>query len=133
MAKQKLNKKKLNICRTYGGRNYQTAYVRGGWEHFWAECWFQKDADMVNYKTKEYYPIIRNGKILVVPDSEIEFWNGEKNRPLQVCRPCPCGCDDRDGIKGIGYLTGSNQVGAGFTIWFASEKSFQKVQGILNA
>ena len=24
-------------------------------------------------------------------------WHGEKDRLLQVCRPCPCGCDDRGG------------------------------------
>lgn len=44
------------------------------------------------------------------------IWNGEENRPLMACRPCECGCDTRDGSKGVGYLTGSDSTGKGFTI-----------------
>jgi hypothetical protein len=49
-------------------------------------------------------------------------WQGEKDRLLQVCRPCPCGCDDRGGRPGVGYLTGSDEEGNGFTIWIESKK-----------
>ncbi len=58
----------------------------------------------------------------------MEFiWSGEKERELALSRPCSCGCDERDGFKGVGYLTGSNEKGEGFTIWLEDEAVFQAV------
>ena len=52
------------------------------------------------------------------------FWGNDKNvaigRPLQLCRPCICGCDRRAGNQGVGYLTGD-----GFTIWIETEEVYQ--------
>jgi hypothetical protein len=58
-------------------------------------------------------------------------WHGEKDRLLQVCRPCPCGCDDRGGRTGVGYLTGSDAAGNGFTIWIESEEVFHRLEKLL--
>ncbi|RJR44301.1 MAG: hypothetical protein C4567_04345 [Deltaproteobacteria bacterium] len=55
-------------------------------------------------------------------------WKGEKSRLLQVCRPCPCGCDVRDGRPGVGYLTGSDDGGNGFTVWIESEEVYQRLE-----
>ena len=54
-------------------------------------------------------------------------WNGDKCRPLSLCRPCSCGCDTRDGVKGVGYLTGSDADGNGFTVWIATEEVYRRV------
>jgi hypothetical protein len=58
-------------------------------------------------------------------------WHGEKDRILQVCRPCPCGCDDRGGRPGVGYLTGSDEEGNGFTVWIESEAVYQSLEKLL--
>jgi hypothetical protein len=58
-------------------------------------------------------------------------WKGEKGRLLQVCRPCPCGCDDRGGRPGVGYLTGSDEEGNGFTIWIETEEVYQRLARLL--
>jgi hypothetical protein len=58
-------------------------------------------------------------------------WQGEEDRLLQVCRPCSCGCDERDGRAGVGYLTGSDAAGNGFTIWIESEEVFQRLEKLL--
>lgn len=79
MAKQRISDKKLRRCSTATGKEYRAGFVRGGWEHFWAECWFglntdgtSSDADMVNYKTGESYPTIRDGKFIPKPMTEEE-------------------------------------------------------------
>lgn len=59
------------------------------------------------------------------------IWVGERERPLRLYRPCSCGCDYRDGNKGIGYLSGSNQEGVGFTIWIESEEVFGILQKVM--
>jgi hypothetical protein len=51
-------------------------------------------------------------------------WRGEANRALNVYRPCQCGCDYRDGVFGVGYLSASNAAGDGFTIWIRDERIF---------
>ncbi len=58
-------------------------------------------------------------------------WQGEKERVLQVRRPCPCGCDDRGGRPGVGYLTGSDSDGRGFTVWIESEEVFRRLERLL--
>ena len=42
-------------------------------------------------------------------------WQGEQGRPLQLKRPCSCGCDSRES-DAVGYISGSLGDGAGFTI-----------------
>jgi hypothetical protein len=62
--KQRLGTKKLKLCREIGGKPYVKCLVRGGREHFWAECWYDpgedgwlRKYDFVNYKTKEVEPV----------------------------------------------------------------------------
>lgn len=52
---------------------------------------------------------------------ELRVWNGEKNRPLRLCTPCPCGCDGRQTREQFGYLTASDHEGNGFTLWLSEE------------
>lgn len=60
-------------------------------------------------------------------------WNGEKNRPVGLRRPCDCGCDHRNGNLGVGYLTGSDENGNGFTVWVESEAVFSAIEQIMLA
>jgi hypothetical protein len=64
-------------------------------------------------------------------DTKQFTWKGEKDRPLQVLRPCHCGCDNRGGRLGVGYLTGSDEEGNGFTIWIESEEVYQVMDKLL--
>lgn len=59
-------------------------------------------------------------------------WKGEKNRPLELYRPCSCGCDQRGGYKGVGYLSGSDERGNGFTIWIQDEEVFRTFRRLLS-
>jgi len=62
----------------------------------------------------------------------IHFWQqGERGRPLMVCRPCPCGCDVRGGVPGVGYLTGSDADGNGFTLWIKDEAAYSRIASTL--
>jgi hypothetical protein len=67
---------------------------------------------------------------LAMKEKEI-VWKGEKNRLLSVCRPCSCGCDDRGGRPGVGYLTGSDEEGNGFTVWIECEEVYQRLERLL--
>ena len=58
-------------------------------------------------------------------------WIGEKNRPMSLRRPCECGCDRRDGNNGVGYLTGSDANGHGFTVWIESEVVFERIASLM--
>ena len=59
---------------------------------------------------------------------ETEFsWQGEKNRTFDLRRPCDCGCDHRQGNLGVGYLTGSDSDGIGFTVWIEKEEVYQRL------
>ena len=63
---------------------------------------------------------------------QFTWTNGERNRPLQICRPCPCGCDARDnGAKGVGYLTASDEKGDGFTVWIKEENVYDALEEYL--
>jgi len=63
--------------------------------------------------------------------SKIIFWDSKELHPLEVKRPCECGCDFRDGDMGVGYLIGSLVVGKGFTVWLGTEEQYQKICGCL--
>lgn len=56
---------------------------------------------------------------------EVNRWKGDAGRAMRVQRPCECGCDLRDGKKGVGYITGSDKNGNGFTIWITNESLYQ--------
>ncbi len=68
--KQRLGKKRHRRCEAIGGRTYRSCYVRGGWPHGQAECWFGegdtvRDADIVNYLTATGpVPLYRDGKMV---------------------------------------------------------------------
>jgi len=63
--------------------------------------------------------------------SEEMFWTGgDKGRALSLCRPCPCGCDERDGYHGVGYITGSDSDGTGFSLWIEEEAVYQAVRTV---
>jgi len=59
-------------------------------------------------------------------------WQGEKKRPLSLKRPCSCGCDTREGHDGVGYLTGSDKDGDGFTVWIKEEEVFQAIALVMS-
>ena len=57
-------------------------------------------------------------------------WNGERNRRLDVYRPCPCGVCSGN-CKGVGYLSYSDSRGRGFTVWIQSEEIFRRLNRVL--
>lgn len=69
-------------------------------------------------------------KVFVPPGVEVLTWHGAPARPLQLWRPCACGCDTRDGrhIGWAGYLSWSNRNGDGITIWVRSEAVFRELR-----
>lgn len=58
-------------------------------------------------------------------------WRGEPNRPLSLSLPCDCGCDRREGHVEVGYLTGSDATGHGFTIWIETQAVFDRLAAAL--
>jgi len=63
--------------------------------------------------------------------AQFTWENGERDRKLKLRRPCECGCDSRDGELGVGYLSGSDEKGNGFTIWIEDEDSFRRLQYVM--
>jgi hypothetical protein len=57
-------------------------------------------------------------------------WSGERSRPLNAYRPCPCGVCSK-GRKGVGYLSFSNANGRGFTVWLEDETVFRRLRRAL--
>lgn len=66
-----------------------------------------------------------------VNERELVWTGGDENRPLMLKRPCPCGCDVRDGKKGVGYLTGSDENGNGFSLWIESEAAYERLRALI--
>jgi len=60
------------------------------------------------------------------------IWKGEANRPLAIYRPCDCGCDCREGILGVAYVSASDNDGNGFTIWIEDEWVYKRFKFALN-
>ena len=63
-------------------------------------------------------------------------WTGKGNdinRPLELCRPCPCGCDARGGVKGVGYITGGDKKDGGFSLWIENENVYQSIKKVFIA
>lgn len=61
------------------------------------------------------------------------LWKGESNRGFGTYRPCRCGCDYRDGVLGVGYLSASDDDGNGFTIWIEDERIYARVKRALRS
>jgi hypothetical protein len=54
------------------------------------------------------------------------IWYGERNRRLDVYRPCPCGgCSKHH--RGIGYLSSSDAKGRVFWVLIEDEEVFQRL------
>jgi hypothetical protein len=49
------------------------------------------------------------------------------NRPFGLYRPCECGCDSRDGAKGVGYIHGIKD-GLLVTVWIETEDVYQALK-----
>lgn len=56
----------------------------------------------------------------------------DHDRPLQLKRPCSCGCDARGGLPGVGYITGGGG-GAFFTVWIQEAKVYEAMREVLRA
>jgi hypothetical protein len=54
-------------------------------------------------------------------------WKGEENREVGLYRPCSCGCGDRDPETrdAVGYISGSDEKGHGFTIFLFKDADFK--------
>lgn len=48
---------------------------------------------------------------------------------VEMRRPCSCGCDQRGGPHGVGYLIAS-RGGVGFNLWAQTEKEYQAMRAI---
>lgn len=59
------------------------------------------------------------------------IWKGEPNRRLTLSRPCVCGCDSRESGNRIGYLSGSDDDGNGFSIWIEDERIYRNLEAML--
>lgn len=55
------------------------------------------------------------------------LWNGECNRALGIYRPCVCATCSQ-GRLGAGYLSYSDALGFGFTIWIKDEEVFRALR-----
>lgn len=66
-----------------------------------------------------------------VPGGDHILWKGESSRHIALQRPCPCGCDTRDGWEGVGYLTGSDDEGNGFTLLIDDEAVYRQINRAL--
>jgi len=66
---------------------------------------------------------------------KITTWQGDENRTLAFYEPCPCGCDDRGREqKGlVGYLSGSDADGNGFTAWMTKGELARLTQQMTGA
>lgn len=56
----------------------------------------------------------------------IEWWSGEKDRPLAVFAPCPCGCGN-----GEWYLSTSGPNGAGVSIFLQDEEEARRLAFVM--
>ena len=50
-------------------------------------------------------------------------------RHVKLVRPCKCGCDERGGTMGVGYITGAT-IDAGFTVWIKEERTYLAIQAV---
>lgn len=62
---------------------------------------------------------------------EVESGVVRSNPAITLSRPCDCGCDDRDGSPGVGYLIITSGDGEGITIHFENERDYRVVYNAL--
>lgn len=55
----------------------------------------------------------------------IMWKDGQENRPVKLYNPCPCGCDLRDDRNILGYISGSDDKGNGFTLHLYTKKEIK--------
>ena len=74
---------------------------------------------------------VRKKKELPKPhQTYIDFWIGAEDRKIEFFDPCGCGCDTRDNPNLLGYLSGSNDEGEGFTIRVYDEDTYKQMRKI---
>jgi hypothetical protein len=56
----------------------------------------------------------------------------DANREISLYRPCFCGCDNREGSPGVGYITASGG-GEGVTIFIDNEEDYQAIRKVFEA
>ena len=66
--------------------------------------------------------------------AEITLWGDDKtakSRPVHAYRPCQCGCDNRGReVPMVGYISGSDKKGKGFTIDAPDEATYQRFRAV---
>lgn len=65
MGHQRLGTKKHRLCEAIADKTYVACFVGGGMGHHWAVCDVTPDGrneDMINMKTREWFPSTRDGK-----------------------------------------------------------------------
>lgn len=65
--------------------------------------------------------------------SEAALWEGDEGRGIKACDSCPCGCDNRGGFKGLGYITGSTPEGKGFSLWIKDPLLWERIREVFQA
>ena len=64
-----------------------------------------------------------------LPTDPIELSRLHSKLPLQLKRPCDCGCDSRAGNKGVGYIQGG--IGVHFvSLWIQHEETYQVLEAL---
>ena len=62
----------------------------------------------------------------------LEFWNPtdsrvtDKGRKVDFFDPCSCGCDTKENPDLLGYLSGSNDDGNGFTLSIYDQETYDE-------
>lgn len=71
--------------------------------------------------------------MLAESTAALSIWTeGDTNRRVSMRRPCPCGCDNRGrSTPLIGYMTGSNKDGTGFTLVVDTEDAYQALRSVV--
>lgn len=82
-------------------------------------------------KKDEMKRILKNQKELPTPhETSIISWVGEKGRRVDFYDPCPCGCTTRNHPNVLGYLSGSNDEGEGFTIMVSDQETYKRIRNV---
>ena len=63
--------------------------------------------------------------------TKIKFWKGAESRKVEFFDPCSCGCDNRDNPYLLGYLSGSNDDGDGFTLPIHDQETYDQMRKII--
>ena len=69
-----------------------------------------------------------------IKNVDLTFWNGRdtnKNRKVDFYDPCGCGCDTKYDPDLLGYLSGSNDDGYGFTLHIYDQDTYDKMRKII--